>query len=97
MNTTTSERPAGQVTFRLAVVALLTGVFVIQVLILLRPVPPIQPTFGDWRNAASSEDRKMLIDRIPLVKINGEVDVEVTNKFLKVAVENEPLDVKIVR
>jgi len=66
---------------------LLAAILVTQILILLR-VPPPAPTLQDLRNAKAGSAGRELLDTVPLVRVQGTVDVQV---------ENTPLEVQIYR
>jgi hypothetical protein len=65
------------------VVSLLAAILVTQILILLR-MPPPPPTFQSVRNAKPASVRRELLQRVPLVRVEGTVEVEVQNEPLQV-------------
>ena len=70
--------------YKIAVVAIASGILVVQLLILSRMATKT-PTLGDLQNAKGEQRREMLLG-LPLVHVQGSVGVN-----------NEPLQVQIVR
>lgn len=73
------------------IIALLSGILVTLILILGR-LPSPTPTLQAIRDAKTSQERVALVKRIPLVQVQGTVEVSGS-----VAVENTPLEVEISR
>ena len=76
--------------FRIAVVVLLSAILVVQILTLLR-APQATPTMADLREA-SGDQRGELMLRVPLVRVQGAVEVNGS-----VEIENDTIQVEVVR
>ena len=83
------------VVYRILISALLASVLLVQMLI-LRRMPSPTPTMADIV-AAPAENRRNLLMRIPLARVNGSVVAQIENTPLEVDVQNIPLEVEIQR
>ncbi|MEI8290946.1 MAG: hypothetical protein WCH99_15890 [Verrucomicrobiota bacterium] len=82
--------------YQTLVVALLAGVLATQIAILHRTSRTV--TLGDCLNKKLTKEQKMaLLQALPLVRVNGTVDVDIQNNPLEVEIENTPVDVQIQR
>ncbi len=87
-----TEHMKNESLYRIVVVVLLAAVLVVQLLIFYR-MQTGSPTLADLRKAKPEQRPEMLL-RIPLVRVEGTVDVAGT---VDVDVNNTPLEVQIVR
>ena len=79
--------------YKPVLIVLLSTILVVQMLILSRmpQTSPNPPTVGALRNAKGEQKRKLLLD-IPIVQVQGSVEVSGS-----VDIDNAPLEVEIVR
>ena len=83
-------------TYRITVILLLAGILAVQSAVLLRIQKPV--TMADLRkNGLTPQQRTALLLKIPLVRVNGSVDVDVQNPSLGVDVVGQPIQVEISR
>lgn len=87
-------------TYRVCVVLLLFGILVVQVWIgYSTPLRPV--VVGDFRydpvKPLSVESRRALMERLPMVKVHGDVSVSVDGLPLEVEIQSQPIEVMIVR
>ena len=89
-----------ETTYRAALVTLLTAILIVQILILIRlPAQPVSAgeLYGPAAQEKSSEERQALRWRLPLVRMEGEVEVKTGIWPLDVEIQGTPLEVQIVR
>jgi hypothetical protein len=72
--------------YRAAILALLAATLIVQILILVR-IPPKTLTWGDLTEQHGAE-RRTLMSQLPVVRVEGEVGVEVQNTSLDVDVQS---------
>lgn len=70
--------------YKCTFVALLAAILAVQLLILSR-MPSTPPTLADLRKVKAEQRREMLL-RIPLVRVEGTVNVDVNNTPLEVQI-----------
>ena len=79
-------------TYRVTVILLLVGILSVQSAVLIRLPKPVT-TADLHRNGLTQDQRNALLLNIPLVRVNGSVDVDVQN----IVDVDTPLQVEIVR